>query len=113
MSPTRATRSVVVSGVGGESVAWVMGHSGEGVGQHDYGACPARLARRPGRGGQSPFVCPAGECYDNCSLIRAHSGKGVAMALIKLAITSDLYLPVTPVERLTGLARQMAAFAPD
>src|SRR5947209_6134339 len=35
------------------------------------------------------------------------------MALIKLAITSDLYLPVTPVERLTGLARQMAAFAPD
>jgi hypothetical protein len=35
------------------------------------------------------------------------------MALVKLAITSDLYLPVTPVERLTGLARQMAAFSPD
>jgi hypothetical protein len=38
---------------------------------------------------------------------------GVAMALVKLAITSDLYWPVTPVERLTGLARQMAAFSPD
>jgi hypothetical protein len=35
------------------------------------------------------------------------------MALIKLAITSDLYLPVTPVDQLTGLARQMAGFSPD
>jgi hypothetical protein len=35
------------------------------------------------------------------------------MAAVKLAITSDLYLPVTPVERLTGLARQMASFSPD
>jgi hypothetical protein len=35
------------------------------------------------------------------------------MSTVKLAITSDLYLGVTPVERLTGLARQMAAFAPD
>src|SRR5437899_2275598 len=35
------------------------------------------------------------------------------MSTVKLAITSDLYLPVTPVERLTGLARQMAAFTPD
>jgi hypothetical protein len=35
------------------------------------------------------------------------------MAAVKLAITSDLYLSVTPVERLTGLARQMAGFNPD
>ena len=35
------------------------------------------------------------------------------MALIKLAITSDLYLPVTPVDRLTGLSQQMASFHPD
>ncbi len=35
------------------------------------------------------------------------------MALVKLAITSDLYLSVTPVERLNALARQMAAFNPD
>jgi hypothetical protein len=35
------------------------------------------------------------------------------MPAIKLAITSDLFLPVTPPEQLTGLARQMADFSPD
>jgi hypothetical protein len=32
---------------------------------------------------------------------------------VKLAITSDLYLPVTPPDRLTVMVRQMAAFSPD
>jgi hypothetical protein len=35
------------------------------------------------------------------------------MAVVKLAVTSDLYWPVTPPDRLADLARQMAAFAPD
>src|SRR5262245_46964976 len=32
---------------------------------------------------------------------------------VKLAVTSDLYLPVTTPDRLTEVARAMAAFAPD
>ena len=35
------------------------------------------------------------------------------MATVKLAITSDLALPVTPPDRLTALARQMAGSTPD
>jgi 3',5'-cyclic AMP phosphodiesterase CpdA len=35
------------------------------------------------------------------------------MPAVKLAITSDLYMPVTHPDRLVGLARQMAHFAPD
>jgi hypothetical protein len=35
------------------------------------------------------------------------------MASVKLAFTSDLYLPVTPAEKLRDVARLMAAFAPD
>ena len=36
-----------------------------------------------------------------------------AMPAVKLAVTSDLDLPVTPTDRLVDLARQMAGFAPD
>lgn len=35
------------------------------------------------------------------------------MASIKLAFSSDLYLPVTPADKLRSLALQIAAFAPD
>jgi hypothetical protein len=35
------------------------------------------------------------------------------MTAVKLAITSDLYLPVTPVDRLSRLAQEMAGFRPD
>jgi hypothetical protein len=35
------------------------------------------------------------------------------MSAVKLALTSDLNLPVTPEARVVELARQMAAFAPD
>ena len=35
------------------------------------------------------------------------------MATVKLAITSDLYLGVTPTDRLERLAAEMAGFAPD
>jgi hypothetical protein len=35
------------------------------------------------------------------------------MTAVKLAITSDLHLPVTPVEKLAGLARAVAESAPD
>jgi hypothetical protein len=35
------------------------------------------------------------------------------MAAVKLAITSDLYLGVTPTDRLERLAREMAGFSPD
>lgn len=32
---------------------------------------------------------------------------------VKIALTSDLYLPVTPADKLLAVARQMAEFAPD
>ena len=35
------------------------------------------------------------------------------MAEVKLALTSDLNLSVTPVDRVAQMARQMAAFSPD
>jgi hypothetical protein len=35
------------------------------------------------------------------------------MTAVKLAVTSDLYLPATPADRVSDVARQMAAFAPD
>jgi 3',5'-cyclic AMP phosphodiesterase CpdA len=35
------------------------------------------------------------------------------MTAVKLAITSDLHLPITPAERISAVAREMAAFAPD
>src|SRR5947209_810942 len=35
------------------------------------------------------------------------------MPSIKLAITADLHLPITPAERLEALAREMADFNPD
>jgi hypothetical protein len=35
------------------------------------------------------------------------------MTAVKLAVTSDLHLPVTPVEKLAGLARAMAESSPD
>jgi hypothetical protein len=35
------------------------------------------------------------------------------MAAVKLAITADLHVPITKLERLTALAREVAAFAPD
>src|SRR5262245_29851828 len=44
---------------------------------------------------------------------RPPRGAWVAMTAVKLAVTSDLYLPVTPIDRLSDVARQMAAFAPD
>src|SRR5262245_54832238 len=73
----------------------------------DYDRWPDQR-QGPGRAGP--------ECYDKDNgswLDSGHPGGPAPMSAVKLAITSDLYLPVTPVERLTGLARQMAAFAPD
>ena len=35
------------------------------------------------------------------------------MPAVKLAVTADLHLPITPAERLADLAREMADFGPD